>query len=54
MKLDAYVNQVLVGTLEQVEVNRFVLAYQANVTSNQAVSLLVSQLRFDGDPDPTM
>lgn len=41
MKLDVYVNQVLVGTLEQVEVNRFVFAYQANVTSNQAVSLLM-------------
>lgn len=41
MKLDVYVNQALVGTLEQVEVNRFVFAYQANVTSSQAVSLLM-------------
>jgi len=41
MKLDVYVNQALVGTLEQVEVNRFVFAYQANVTSSQVVSLLM-------------
>ncbi len=41
MKLDVYVNQALVGTLEQVEVNRYVFSYQAGVASNQWVSLLM-------------
>jgi serine/threonine-protein kinase HipA len=41
MKLDVYVNQVLVGTLEQVEVNRYVFSYQSGVASSQMVSLLM-------------
>ena len=41
MKLDVYVNLVLVGTLDQVEVNRFVFSYQSNVASSQMVSLLM-------------
>lgn len=41
MKLDVYVNQAQVGTLEQVDINRFVFAYQADVTSSQRVSLLM-------------
>jgi serine/threonine-protein kinase HipA len=41
VKLDVYVNYVLVGTLDQVEVNRFVFSYQSNVASSQMVSLLM-------------
>lgn len=41
MKLDVYVNHDLIGTLEQVEVNRYVFSYQAGVASSQMVSLLM-------------
>jgi len=41
MKLDVYINQALVGTLEQVEVNRYVFSYQGGVASSQMVSLLM-------------
>jgi serine/threonine-protein kinase HipA len=41
MKLDVYVNHVLVGTLAQVEVNRYVFSYRAHVDSSQVVSLLM-------------
>ncbi len=41
MKLDVYVEQALVGTLEQVEVNRYVFSYQAGVADSQMVSLLM-------------
>lgn len=41
MKLDVYVNHALVGTLEQVEVNRFVFSYHAGVAPSQMVSLLM-------------
>lgn len=41
MKLDVYVNQARVGTLEQVDSNRYVFAYQEGVTASQMVSLLM-------------
>ncbi len=41
MKLDVYVNHDLVGTLEQVDLNRYVFSYQTHIASSQMVSLLM-------------
>ncbi len=41
MKLDVYINQSRVGTLEQVDVSRYVFAYQEGIAASQMVSLLM-------------